>query len=133
MTGRVTDSRARGVLIPGRCFKWADLLPGMDLAGNGIDMCYTRHTGYGGYGDWPRGGRQILLDQQTLESDIHTWVRLENGTISGNVHLNASYGHDRYLPVENGVPSQSTVVWPQYTLFVFAWALFFTMKEMNRS
>lgn len=68
------------------------MLPGMDLEGNGINMCYGRHSGYGGYGDWARGGRQILLDQQKLDNDIHTWIRLEDGTISGDVYLNASYG-----------------------------------------
>lgn len=115
------------ILTSDRCFKWTDLLPGMDLAGNGINMCYTRHTGYGGYGDWPRGGRQILLDQQKLDS-LRTWVRLEDGTISGDVHLNASYGHDRYLPVDN----QSTVILPQYSFFVLVWALFFSIKEMSK-
>lgn len=32
------------------CFKWNSKLPGMNLTGNGLDLCFGRHSGYGGYG-----------------------------------------------------------------------------------
>lgn len=64
-------------------------------------MCYGRHTGYGGYGDATRGGRQILLDQDTMKDEIKTWIRLEDGTISAPVTLNATYGQDKYAKVNH--------------------------------
>lgn len=32
------------------CYKWQGTLPGMTVAGNGINLCFGRHSGYGGYG-----------------------------------------------------------------------------------
>ena len=55
--------------------------------------CFGRHTGYGGYGHWMRGSRQILL---TSDGEIETWVRLEDGDVSGHVSLNSTYGQDVY-------------------------------------
>jgi hypothetical protein len=81
------------------CYKWDRKLPRMNLTGNGLDLCFGRHSGYGGYGNWTRGSRQILLDESTLGMDIETWIRLENGTISGKVNLNATYGEDNYPAV----------------------------------
>ncbi|RFU23804.1 hypothetical protein B7463_g12534, partial [Scytalidium lignicola] len=83
------------------CFKWDSQLPGMNLTGNGIDMCFGRHSGYGGYSSWTRGSRQILLNETTLGNRIDTWVRLEDGTISGQVTLNSTYGIDEYAVVAN--------------------------------
>lgn len=83
-----------GLQQKNRCFKWDRQLPELNFTGNGINMCYGRHTGYGGYGEWARGGRQILLDQRSMEKDVQSWIRMENGSISGNVHLNATYGQD---------------------------------------
>ncbi|KAJ5951355.1 uncharacterized protein N7479_009768 [Penicillium vulpinum] len=109
------------------CFKWDNKLSGLNITGNGVNMCYGRHTGYGGYGDWARGGRQILLDEKLLGDDMRTWVRIEDGSISGDVHLNATYGHDRYGLAErrnasdqNGGLSLS----PQY-LGIFVWIFVF--------
>lgn len=65
-------------------------------------MCYGRHTGYGGYGDLTRGGRQILLNEKSLKEEIETWIRLEDGTISAHVTLNSTYGQDPYQAVTNG-------------------------------
>lgn len=62
-------------------------------------MCYGRHTGYGGYGDATRGGRQIFLSQETMKDEVKTWVRLVDGTISAPVTLNATYNQDRYMAV----------------------------------
>lgn len=71
----------------------------MNLTGNGLFLCFGRHSGYGGYGSWTRGARQILLDERTLDSYTETWVRLEDGTVSGHVVLNRTYGEDYYPAV----------------------------------
>lgn len=46
-------------------------------------LCYGRHTGYGGYGDWLRGARVIQLRFDASPTPrrftITTWLRLENG------------------------------------------------------
>lgn len=80
------------------CFKWNGTLSGMNLTGNCIDLCFGRHSGYGGYGSWTRGSRQVLL--QKGKDEIETWIRLEDGSISGKVMLNSTYGQDRYLAVQ---------------------------------
>ncbi|KAJ9620273.1 hypothetical protein H2203_008038 [Taxawa tesnikishii (nom. ined.)] len=43
------------------CMKWEGKLPGMNLTGNGLDLCFGRHSGYGGYGSWMRGSRQVKI------------------------------------------------------------------------
>lgn len=92
-----------------------------------MNMCYGRHTGYGGYGEWARGGRQILLDQQSLGDDVRTWIRMEDGSISGNVHLNATYGQDQYglvhrsIGVQNGGFSLS----PPFFGVIYLWMCLF--------
>ncbi|KAJ5229586.1 hypothetical protein N7489_010294 [Penicillium chrysogenum] len=92
------------------CFKWDGSLVDHDLTGNGINMCYGRHTGYGGYGDLLRGGRQILLHEGNLGDDTETWIRLEDGSAQARVTLNTTYGQDPYLAVANGAgkPDSST-------------------------
>ncbi|CAG8013118.1 unnamed protein product [Penicillium nalgiovense] len=85
------------------CFKWDSKLPDSNMTGNGVSMCYGRHTGYGGYGEWARGGRQILLDERLRGDDIRTWIRMEDGSISGDVHLNATYGQDQYGLAERSI------------------------------
>jgi hypothetical protein len=47
---------------------------------NTLAICYGRHTGYGGYGDWARGARviQLKFDENSLFT-ISTWLRMENG------------------------------------------------------
>jgi hypothetical protein len=64
-------------------------------------LCFGRHTGYGGYGRWTRGSRQVRLDERALARGIRTWNRLEDGSVSGAVVLNATYGEDRYPVVNN--------------------------------
>ncbi|KAJ5794361.1 hypothetical protein N7457_000960, partial [Penicillium paradoxum] len=103
------------------CFKWNTKLPGLNVTGNGMNMCYGRHTGYGGYGDWARGGRQILLDEKLLGDEVQTWIRMEDGTISGAVYLNATYGHDRYDLAERSTSWQSGDVSPQYVSTFYLW------------
>lgn len=83
-------------------------------------MCYTRHTGYGGYGNWARGGRQILLDQDRVGDEVRTWVRLEDGTVSGDVTLNASFGVQQYAIV---LESSGSVVSPGFLSVVSFWVI----------
>ncbi|KAF2017661.1 Metallo-dependent phosphatase [Aaosphaeria arxii CBS 175.79] len=81
------------------CMKWR---PEESVNKDGIDLCFGRHTGYGGYGkQWARGARQIVIDETHLAQkayDVDTWIRLEDGSISGHVMLNSSYGQDAYPP-----------------------------------
>ncbi|KAF2107541.1 Metallo-dependent phosphatase-like protein [Lophiotrema nucula] len=85
------------------CAKWSatDGLPDTTPStGNGIFLCFGRHTGYGGYGKWTRGARQIVIYEKDLgKKEAETWVRLETGEISGHVMLNETYGTDRYPAV----------------------------------
>ena len=39
-------------------------------------LCFARHTGYGGYGDWPREARIIEITQQPFS--FRTWIRMED-------------------------------------------------------
>lgn len=79
-----------------RCFKWDNNTVDQNITGTGLNMCYGRHTGYGGYSDVARGARQILVNQTDLKNQIKTWIRLEDGSISAPVTLNATYGQDEY-------------------------------------
>lgn len=83
------------------CFKWDGNVPGVNLTGNGLNLCFGRHTGYGGYGKWIRGGRQIVVDLEKLKQTqgVETYIRLEDGSESGRVMLNATYGEDAYPEV----------------------------------
>ncbi|KAH0341658.1 Metallo-dependent phosphatase, partial [Aureobasidium melanogenum] len=81
------------------CFRWDSKLKGMNLTGNGLDLCFSRHSGYGGYGSWIRGSRQVVLKKG--QEDVETWVRLEDGGVSGRVTLNGTYGQDSYPAVQS--------------------------------
>lgn len=84
------------------CFKWNTKLPGMNLTGNGLNFCFGRHSGYGGYGSWTRGSRQIFITEADLvDSAMEVWITLEDSTISGRISLNATYGSDEYPVVNN--------------------------------
>jgi hypothetical protein len=79
------------------CYKWDGLLPGMTVAGNGINLCFGQHSGYGGYGNWIRGARQVLVTEDMLRGhEVNTWIRLESGQVVGSVTLNATYNEDYY-------------------------------------
>ena len=69
--------------------------------GNGLNVCFGRHTGYGGYSEIMRGARHIVIHEDALGGDnaVETWNRLENGEISGRVMLNSTYGTDTYATV----------------------------------
>ncbi|KAH9827390.1 putative inactive purple acid phosphatase 16 [Teratosphaeria destructans] len=79
------------------CYRWDTLLPGMTVEGNGINLCFGQHSGYGGYGSWIRGARQILVTEAMVQQhEIDTWIRLESQDVVGAVTLNATYNHDSY-------------------------------------
>ncbi|KAH7628188.1 Metallo-dependent phosphatase-like protein [Sordaria sp. MPI-SDFR-AT-0083] len=68
----------------------------------GVNLCFGQRTGYGGYGSWIRGSRQIVVHQEELEEFvIRTHIRLENGEVVGAVTLNGTYGEDRYPVTRN--------------------------------
>ncbi|KAL1306292.1 hypothetical protein AAFC00_004377 [Neodothiora populina] len=104
------------------CQKWNTTIPGTNVTGNGrLNLCFGQHSGYGGYGSWIRGSRQIHLDFSPSSSSLsplsssssakktislpklETWIRLEDGSESGRVVLNSTYGSemDRYPAVRN--------------------------------
>ncbi|KAK7708078.1 hypothetical protein SLS64_006900 [Diaporthe eres] len=79
------------------CYKWEGALPGMNVTGNGLNLCFGQHTGYGGYGNWIRGSRQIMVSREQLKDlFVDTWIRTEAGTVVGSVSLNSTYGTDLY-------------------------------------
>jgi hypothetical protein len=81
------------------CQKWDQLYPNVTMAQNSAPfLCFGRHTGYGGYGKWMRGSRQIkvLLNEDKHDAEVTTWIRLEDGSISGKVNLNSTFGKDKY-------------------------------------
>lgn len=81
------------------CFKWDARLGDMTLVGNGLNLCFSRHTGYGGYGTWTRGSRQILVRLDALGDGTETWSRFEDGSVVARVTLNSTYGSDVYPAV----------------------------------
>lgn len=86
------------------CGRWKGKLPGLDLEGNGLVLCFGRHSGYGGYGNWARGARQVKLalpESARGQMQIETWVRLEDGNVSGRVMLNETFGRDKYPLVDD--------------------------------
>ena len=48
-------------------------------------LCFARHTGYGGYGNWPRGARIIEITQQHFS--IKSWIIMENNVVHSSVIL----------------------------------------------
>lgn len=60
-------------------------------------MCFCKHSGYGGYGTWNRGVRQIRMsfDESGVMS-VDTWVRMQAGEVVTSVSLNETYGADVY-------------------------------------
>ncbi|KAL9261209.1 putative inactive purple acid phosphatase 16 [Drosera capensis] len=50
-------------------------------------LCYARHTGYGGYGNWPRGARIIEITQNPFT--LKSWIRMEDGSVHSQVTLSS--------------------------------------------
>ncbi len=87
------------------CYKWNKKLPGMAVKGDGINICFGQHSGYGGYGNWIRGARQVVVSEGKLADGVlDTYIRLESGAAVAAVSLNSTYGNDLY-PV---VPDDQT-------------------------
>jgi hypothetical protein len=85
------------------CMKWSKNLAGVSPTnGKGLDICFNRHSGYGGYSDWTRGARQIVVGENMLgKKQLETWIRLEDGNVSGRVTLNSTYGKTLYPEVRS--------------------------------
>ncbi|KAL8193972.1 hypothetical protein R6Q57_026214 [Mikania cordata] len=50
-------------------------------------LCYARHTGYGGYGTWPRSARILEITGEPFS--LKSWIRMENGSLHSEVVLAA--------------------------------------------
>jgi hypothetical protein len=81
------------------CANWPNVT-GVEKGVSTPHLCFCKHTGYGGYGNWNRGSRILKLSFGT-EMEVATWVRMENGEIVQRVSLNETYGTDVY-PMEDG-------------------------------
>jgi hypothetical protein len=49
-------------------------------------LCYGRHTGYGGYGDWARGAR-VIRYTFGKHGSLETWLRMENGSVASPITI----------------------------------------------
>ncbi|KAF2661986.1 Metallo-dependent phosphatase [Lophiostoma macrostomum CBS 122681] len=83
------------------CMKWSNDQPlaATDPAtGNGLNVCFGRRSGFGGYDKrFAKGARKIVVHEDDIERSVaETWVRLEDGNISGSITLNTTYGADVY-------------------------------------
>ncbi|KAJ4244763.1 hypothetical protein NW762_014340 [Fusarium torreyae] len=93
------------------CYRWDEQLPGMDIEGNGIHLCYGQHSGYGGYGDWVRGAREIVVTEDKLDKyEVDTYIRLESGDIVGSVTLNSTFNDDYYEATPNTMTYMSSTL-----------------------
>ncbi|KAA0053825.1 putative inactive purple acid phosphatase 16 isoform X1 [Cucumis melo var. makuwa] len=52
---------------------------------NKLWLCFARHSGYGGYGDWPRGARIIQITHQPFS--LKSWIRMEDGQLHSEIIL----------------------------------------------
>ncbi|GKT59540.1 calcineurin-like phosphoesterase [Colletotrichum tofieldiae] len=79
------------------CTKWKGKVGDMTVDGKGVNLCFGQRTGYGGYGNWIRGSRQLLLMRDKLtKGELDTSILLESGNTVGSVTLNSTYGEDKY-------------------------------------
>lgn len=84
------------------CYLWAGQVDGVSVKSGtpGLHLCYGQHTGYGGYGNWIRGGRQIAVTREDLRNGaLKTHTRLETGEVVGAVTLNSTFNDDVYEKV----------------------------------
>jgi hypothetical protein len=96
---------------------------------NGMDLCYGRHTGYGGYGTWDRRARVVELTLQPgrrplavpaaaaaaaapepwvtapVSVTAQTWVRMENGTVNSEHSLITAPWRQRGVSASAGTPA----------------------------
>ncbi|GMY19083.1 putative inactive purple acid phosphatase 16 isoform X2 [Fagus crenata] len=80
--------------ITGRCTADPHCLAVFVGHNHGLDLCcpyqklwrcFARHTGYGGYGNWPGGARIIEITQQHFS--IKSWIIMENNVVHSSVIL----------------------------------------------
>lgn len=84
------------------CYRWDGTVAGTTMPGNGLNVCFGQHSGYGGYGNWIRGARQVGVTRDGLrELEMDTWIRLEDGSEVGAVTLNSTYNLDVYPETPN--------------------------------
>uniref|UniRef100_A0A2P2J6F8 Uncharacterized protein MANES_08G054100 n=1 Tax=Rhizophora mucronata TaxID=61149 RepID=A0A2P2J6F8_RHIMU len=50
-------------------------------------LCFARHTGYGGYGGWPRGARILEITEKPFS--LKSWIRMEDGKVHSEVLLSS--------------------------------------------
>ncbi|XP_038903654.1 probable inactive purple acid phosphatase 16 isoform X2 [Benincasa hispida] len=51
---------------------------------NKLWLCFARHSGYGGYGNWPRGARILQITQPF---SLKSWIRMEDGQLHSEIIL----------------------------------------------
>ncbi|KAG8372024.1 hypothetical protein BUALT_Bualt12G0023700 [Buddleja alternifolia] len=50
-------------------------------------LCFARHTGYGGYGNWSRGARILEINEKPFS--LKSWIRMEDGDLHSEVQLSS--------------------------------------------
>jgi predicted MPP superfamily phosphohydrolase len=79
---------------------WCSTWPGLALGAEAPFLCFAKHTGYGGYGNWNRGARIVELSFSGGDGDdfmsVDTWVRTEDSEVYTRISLNETYGADLY-------------------------------------
>ncbi|KAL8041379.1 hypothetical protein ABFX02_10G161500 [Erythranthe guttata] len=50
-------------------------------------LCFARHTGYGGYGNWDRGARIIEINERPFS--LKSWITMEDGHLHSEVLLSS--------------------------------------------
>lgn len=50
-------------------------------------LCFARHTGYGGYGNWARGARILEITEQPFS--LKSWITMEDGAVHSEVVLSS--------------------------------------------
>lgn len=50
-------------------------------------LCFARHSGYGGYGNWARGARILEISEQPFS--LKSWITMENSTVHSHVFLSS--------------------------------------------
>ncbi|KAJ0978010.1 hypothetical protein J5N97_004327 [Dioscorea zingiberensis] len=54
---------------------------------NNLWLCFARHSGYGGYGTWPRGARIIEMTEHPFV--LKSWIRMEDGSVHSEFTLSS--------------------------------------------
>ncbi|KAH9618118.1 hypothetical protein KSS87_011172 [Heliosperma pusillum] len=54
---------------------------------NKLWLCFARHTGYGGYGNWAKGARILEITEKPFS--LVSWIRMEDGTTHSRVVLSS--------------------------------------------